>query len=312
MNHLALGYRRFGEPESVLQPEISASGPLRPGMLRVQMICSPINASDLIPVTGAYRHRTPLPAVAGYEGVGVVIEGPLSLRGKRVLPLRGQGTWQQVVDCPAELAIPVPDGIDSVLAGRAYINPLAAQMLIALYPPRGKRVLLTAAGSDCAVLLGQWARSAGAVEVYGIHRSSVHADKLAAMGITPVSQENTAKIAQIAAQTDIVYDATGGSLAETILGALPESGLFVCYGLLSGKPFRQQPQVRWFHIRNTLDVLSAAAWQREFHAIWPKLQASQYGDVTLFAFSEWRAALAYYRQAGRTSKPILTMMPRYL
>jgi NADPH:quinone reductase-like Zn-dependent oxidoreductase len=42
-------------------------------------------------------------------------------------------------------------------------------MMLNLYPPQGKRVLLTAAGSDCAILLGQWARSAGAEEVYGIH-----------------------------------------------------------------------------------------------------------------------------------------------
>jgi D-arabinose 1-dehydrogenase-like Zn-dependent alcohol dehydrogenase len=82
----------------------------------------------------------------------------MGLVGKRVLPLRGQGTWQRYVDCPAEYAIPVPDNIDSRLAARAYINPLAAQMMLAHYPPQGKRVLLTAAGSDCAILLAQWAR----------------------------------------------------------------------------------------------------------------------------------------------------------
>ncbi|VDZ88844.1 alcohol dehydrogenase [Lelliottia amnigena] len=71
------------------------------------MLFSPVNASDLIPMTGAYRHRTPLPAVAGYEGVGVVTEGPPHWLGKRVLPLRGQGTWQNSVDCPMALAVPV-------------------------------------------------------------------------------------------------------------------------------------------------------------------------------------------------------------
>lgn len=161
MENLALWYRRFGEPESVLQPETASLGALAPGHLRVRMLFSPVNASDLIPITGAYRHRTPLPAVAGYEGVGVVTQAPASfshLLGKRVLPLRGQGTWQRYVDCPAEYAIPVPDTIDVHLAARAYINPLAAQMMLTRYPAQGKRVLLTAAGSDCGILLGQWAR----------------------------------------------------------------------------------------------------------------------------------------------------------
>lgn len=307
MNNVALMYRRFGEPESVLHLESSVCGPLTPGQLRVQMLFAPVNASDLIPITGAYRHRTPLPAIAGYEGVGVVIDGPPDWTGKRVLPLRGQGTWQQVVDCPADLAVPVPDFIDSVLAARAYINPLAAQLLLKHSPPRGKRVLLTAARSDCALLLGQWALQAGAESVYGIHRSMVHADRLAARGITPISHHDTAAIHAIAKETDIVFDATGGEVAEQILNTLPAAGVFVSYGLLSGKLFRQQPQVRWFHIRNYLAGMSVAEWQGEFREIWPKLQASHGGDATLFSLTEWRPALAYYREAGRIAKPVFAI-----
>lgn len=304
MNNFALGYHQFGEPESVLQRETISPGLLSPGQLRVQMLFSPVNASDLIPITGAYRHRTPLPAIAGYEGVGVVIDGPPHLLGKRVLPLRGQGTWQQVVDCPADLAILVPDSIDSTRAARAYINPLAAQLMLKLYPPQGRRILLTAAGSDCAILLGQWALKAGAEAVYAIHRSEVHADRLAALGITPISQRNAAAIRAIAKDTHLVYDATGGVVAEQILDTLPEAGHFVCYGLLSGQMFRQQKQVRWFHIRNYLDAMSVDEWQAQFREIWPKLQTSHSGDTMLFPLSAWREALACYREAGRTAKPM--------
>ncbi|KJW95820.1 alcohol dehydrogenase [Enterobacter roggenkampii] len=313
MENLALWYRRFGEPESVLQPETAPPGALAPGQLRVRMLFSPVNASDLIPITGAYRHRTPLPAVAGYEGVGVVTEAPASFKhlvGQRVLPLRGQGTWQRYVDCPAEYAIPVPDTVDAHLAARAYINPLAAQMMLTRYPPRGKRVLLTAAGSDCAILLGQWARQAGAEAVYGIHRSAVHAERLEAMGITPVAQHDANRIGTVAARSDIVYDATGGPLAETILSVMPEQGMFVCYGLLSGQTFTQRrpaPRVVWFHIRNGLDALSVEAWRAEFGRIWLRLPDSEYSDVTVYPLAEWRRALSAYREGGRTRKPLLSM-----
>ena len=313
MLNLVLWYRRFGEPESVLQPESAPLPPRQPGEIRVRMLFSPVNASDLIPITGAYRHRTPLPAIAGYEGVGIVTETPAAyptLLGKRVLPLRGKGTWQRYVDCPAGYAVPVPDDVDSLLAARAYINPLAAQMMLDRYPPAGKMVLLTAAGSDCAVLLGQWARQAGAEAVYGIHRSPVHAQRLAELGIVPIAQQDMAAVNAAAARADVVYDATGGRLAETILGVMPESGTFVCYGLLSGQTFRQQralPRVAWFHIRNYLDALSAEAWQAEFQRIWPKLRGSQCSDVTLYPLSEWQRALGNYREAGRTRKPVLSM-----
>lgn len=313
MDNLALRYGRFGEPGSVLQPDMSSPGPLMPGCLRVQMLFSPVNASDIIPITGAYRHRTPLPTVAGYEGVGVVIDAPeeaVHLLGKRVLPLRGQGTWQRYVDCPLRMAIPVPDDIHSHLAARAYINPLAAQLMLTHYPSAGKRVLLTAAGSDCAILLGQWARRLGAETVYGIHRSAIHADRLAALGIIPISQNETATIRAIAAQSDRVYDATGGRLAEEILNAMPEEGVFICYGILSGQPFRQQharPRVEWFHIRNYLDTLSVEEWQAAFRQIWSRLRTSHYSEATLFPLTEWQAALTFYREAGRFSKPLLSM-----
>ncbi len=313
MDNLALWYRRFGEPESVLQPEAGPPGELMPGNLRVRMLFSPINASDLIPITGAYRHRTPLPAVAGYEGVGIVTQAPASfahLSGCRVLPLRGQGTWQHVVDCPAEYAIPVPEHIDSHLAARAYINPLAAQMMLTRYSPQNKQVLLTAAGSDCALLLGQWALQAGAEAVYGIHRSPIHAERLAAAGMIPLAQHDTQAVRVVAARADVVYDATGGALAETILSVMPVQGTFVCYGLLSGQIFRQRqalPRVEWFHIRNYLDALNVEAWQDEFCHIWPKLCASQYSDVTVYPLAEWKAALNAYRQTGRCSKPVLSM-----
>ena len=109
-----------------------------------------------------------------------------------------------------------------------------------------------------------------------------------------------------AARADVVYDATGGSPAETILSVMPETGTFVRYGLLSGQTFRQQrplPRVAWFHIRNYLDALSAEAWQAEFRRIWPKLRASQCSDVTLYPLSEWQRAVGNYREAGRTASP---------
>lgn len=311
MENTALCYRQFGEPESVLHRETAEKALLQPGMLRVHMLLSPVNASDLIPITGAYRHRITLPAIAGYEGVGRVIAAPddaMHLLGQRVLPLRGEGTWQQVVDCPAALAIPVPDAIETTLAARAFINPLAAWLMLNLWPVQGKRVLLTAAGSDCAILLGQWAQRRGAKEVYGIHRSSIHADRLRAMGIIPIAQQDSDRVRSLAAISDLVYDATGGELAQTILSAIRSSAVFICYGLLSGQPFTLQrhfPPMHWFHIRNHFDALTPQAWQAAFKEIWPLLAESQYSDARLLPFSAWQSALADYRQAGRTHKPLL-------
>ncbi len=87
----ALCYQQYGAPETVLALHHLPLPPLAPGLVRVQMRYAPVNPSDLIPITGAYRHRTTLPSVAGYEGVGVVVEDSTNgrpLLGQRVLPLR--------------------------------------------------------------------------------------------------------------------------------------------------------------------------------------------------------------------------------
>ena len=50
---------------------------------------------------GSYAHRISLPTIPGYEGVGIVEDVGTyvsqDLIGKRVLPLRGEGTWQEIV-----------------------------------------------------------------------------------------------------------------------------------------------------------------------------------------------------------------------
>ncbi|KKI44197.1 alcohol dehydrogenase [Obesumbacterium proteus] len=313
MKNTAIWYRHFGVPEQTLKLETAPMGLLTPDLMRVRMLLSPVNASDLIPVTGAYGHRVKPPLVAGYEGVGQVISAPESwshLVGKRVLPLCGQGTWQSFVDCPSEFAIPVPDWIDSDLAARAYINPVAAMMMLRLYAPEGKHVLLTAAGSDCGLLLGQWALRLGALSVTGIHRSAAHASRLAACGITSVSLEDVVAISRFASGSDLVFDATGGELATSILQQLPESSTFISYGLLSGNPFKQQhprPVVRWFHIRNYLNSWNSQQWHSLFSEIWSLLNTSMYSDSVRYPLYSWKEAICFYRESGRTGKPLLVM-----
>ena len=89
----AIVYDRYGPPSAVLTLKRLPLAPLAGGRVRVRMRFAPVNPSDLIPVTGAYRHRTRLPAVAGYEGLGEVVAAPYGSRlaaGQRVLPCAGR------------------------------------------------------------------------------------------------------------------------------------------------------------------------------------------------------------------------------
>ncbi|MDQ7728965.1 zinc-dependent alcohol dehydrogenase family protein [Halomonas sp. SpR8] len=273
-----------------------------PGMsadkLRVRMSCAPVNPSDLIPITGAYSHRIKLPAVAGYEGVGRVIAAPgeySKLIGKRVLPLRGDGTWQTIVECDPALAVPVPDTISDDVAARAYINPLAALTMLETWPVAGRRVLLTGAGSNCSEYLGAWAYQYGAKEVVGIYRSDSRVTRLKKLGIKPVPIQNMSQISYVARESDIVFDALGGLVAAKILQLMAPGTSFIAYGLLTGQAIQldSKPCAHYkrFHLRDSLARMSAETWQHKFLSIWKLLGQTDIPSYQVFPSQEWRQAV---------------------
>ncbi|WP_177344372.1 zinc-dependent alcohol dehydrogenase family protein [Klebsiella variicola] len=277
----AIVYDRYGPPAAVLTLKRLPLAPLAGGRVRVRMRYAPVNPSDLIPVTGAYRHRTRLPAVAGYEGLGEVVAAPYGSRlsaGQRVLPLRGGGTWQRFID------------------------------LDETWPVAGKHLVLTAASSSCASLLGQWALAMGARSVSGIIRSPQHRARLEQAGIYPILDTDRALMEKVSQHSDLVFDAVGGELANTLLSVLPASSTLISYGLLSGQPLTQtrgSATVRKFHLREALPTLSVAAWRAAFDEIWLRLPTTTQPPAQRIALNDWREAITAADQPGRGGKILL-------
>ncbi len=313
VQNYALWYRQFGDPVRTLQLEISKLPSLADGVVRARMNAAPINPSDLIPITGAYRHRVAPPRIAGYEGVGTVVDaaGHANLTvGQRILPLRGPGTWQTYIDTDPEWIIPVPDHASDAAAVQGYINPLTALLMLRKWPVRGKHVLLTAAGSSCANLLAQWAFAEGARSVAGIYRSAKHVPRLLQIGVTPIDAEAFGQIASVAAHSDTAFDAVGGTLASRVLTCMKPGASFISYGLLSGSPFAvgpSGPAPQRFHLRDHIATAAASEWRNWFREIWPRLARSRLPDISPYRLNDWKDALALFYASGRASKPVLKM-----
>ena len=275
------------------------------------MSLAPINPSDLIPITGAYAHRIPLPSVAGYEGIGRVISAPSThsgLLGQRVLPIRGPGTWQAFLDCDPDLVIPVPDWVTDLVAARAYINPFAALTMLDHWPVAGKRVLLSGAGSACAELLAHWALQQGAVAVQGIYRSESRVKRLLSRGVEPIPMHDTKAVERAAGRSDITFDSLGGAIGSAVLGSMGAGSVFVGYGLLSGQNVRSSGGLcaayQRFHLRDALANMTASTWQDQFLRIWPKLRPLELPPVQIFSIADWRSALERAVRPG-AEKPVL-------
>src|SRR5438874_9703185 len=151
----AIVFDQCGEPGDVLQlRELPEPKPVR-RQVRVRMLASPINPSDLLFIRGQYGRKPALPASPGFEGVGVVEESGGGLlgwrvRGRRVAVLGAlSGTWREQVLVPAHQAIPVPADVPDEQAAAFFVNP-ATELIMTdhvLKVPSGALLMQTAAGS---------------------------------------------------------------------------------------------------------------------------------------------------------------------
>lgn len=246
------------------------------------MIARPINPSDLIPIRGAYSHRIPLPGIPGYEGVGVVEEVgsgvSQELIGKRVLPLRGEGTWQEFVRTTAELAVPIPHSIEDDIAAQLYINPITAWItcteVLALQP--GQVLLVNAGGSSIGRIFAQLSKILG-FKLIAITRNAVHTEELLQLGASHVINTATTSLHQTVMEltngrgANAAIDSVGGSDGTELAYCLQPEGNFLTIGLLSGKPVkwtdiskRAKVNVKLFHLRHWNSRVSIQTWQETF------------------------------------------------
>jgi NADPH:quinone reductase-like Zn-dependent oxidoreductase len=273
------------------------------------MRLSPINPSDLIPVTGAYQHRSSLPFVSGFEGVGVVTavgDGvDQAMVGRRVLPLGSPGSWQTWKVLAADWCVEVPNDFDDERAATAYINPLTAVLMmrmLALKP--GDAVGINAAGSAIGRMLVRMAAAAGARPV-AVVRSEQAREALQSEP-AEVFVEG-ARLPTLAAGLDAVGDISGALLAD----AVKPGGPLLHYGLLSGRPLLRTGGTTptLFRLRDLVHSMprpELRAWmQRTFTEIRSGRAASTIeARYPLAAFQE---ALMHNARRGRRGKILLQL-----
>src|ERR1700722_2308411 len=146
----AVIFERAGNPAEVLQvrevPEPS------PGFrqVRVRMLAAPMNPSDMLTIQGEYGKQPKLPAIPGYEGVGVVEATGGGLlgwlrKGKRAAVIGANGgTWAEACFVSAKHVVPVPDEVPDEQAAMFFVNPVTAIAMTRhiLAVPKGEWLLL--------------------------------------------------------------------------------------------------------------------------------------------------------------------------
>lgn len=276
-------FYEFGSPKAVLRVESKSIEPPKDNEVLVRMLARPINPSDLIPIRGSYSHRISLPNIPGYEGVGIVEEvGPLvskNLIGKRVLPIRGEGTWQEFVKTSSEFAVPIPNSFDDFTASQMYINPVTAWVVCTeVLKLRPNDVLLVnACGSSIGHIFAQLSKILG-FRLIAVTRNNKYTEELLHLGASNVIDTSISRLNETVMEltngmgADAAIDSIGGLDGNELAFSVRPNGHFLTIGLLSGI------QVNWadilnkakvnaniFHLRNWNKNVSVEKWQETFN-----------------------------------------------
>jgi len=239
----AIRFSVTGPPE-VLKPEFVEVGEPGAGEARVRHTYIAVNFIDVYFRTG--RYPLPLPSGLGSDAVGVVEAigpGVTDVKvGDRVGYLLGpQGAYCDVRVMPANVLIPLPDGVSDHAASALMMKGMTVQYLFdQVYPLRGgETILYHAAAGGVGLIACQWARALG-VTMIGTVSTDAKAEIARAHGCAHTIVTSRENIAQRVREitngvgVPVVYDSVGKDTLQASIDSLQVRGTLVSNGTTSG------------------------------------------------------------------------------
>ena len=241
-------HHECGIPEEVAQVETWDTPAIGQNQVLVEMKASPINPADINILEGKYPIRSPLPAVVGNEGVGVIAQtgsAVSNLRvGQYVISLDRVGNWCEAYVADASNLIPLPDDIPLEQAAMLSVNPPTAWRMLEAFVnlKPGDWVIQNAANSGVGRSVIQIARLRGLRTVNIVRRKDL-IPELEAEGADVVVTDEIPLSKQIRDLTDnadvpLGLNAVGGENAREIAKSLGNHGTLVTYGAMGLQPLQ--------------------------------------------------------------------------
>ena len=325
-------FEKWGDPAEVLQVQDLPTPEPGRGEVRMRMLVSPVNPSDLSMVRGVYGWRPSLPAAPGFEGVGVVEAGTgllarLRMNRRVAVPNAAGGNWAEQVVVPAGQVWPVPRRLTDEQAASFFVNPASALVMTryVLRVPAGAWLIQTAAGSALGRMVIRLGRRFG-FRTINVVRRREQAEELQREGADAVVATNEESLAErVRALTGeegvrFAMDAVGGATGSEAAGVLGTGGHMLLYGTLSGEPLTIDPRTLMTGHKR-VEGFWLSEWVRQQSRITMGLLFTKLGKLiqsgvlatevgATFPLNDVRAAVRQAALPGRQGKVLLRIGSR--
>ena len=320
-------HHEHGIPEEVARVEAWDLPAIAPNEVLVEMKASPINPADINRLEGKYPIRSPLPAIAGNEGAGIIAQigsDVSDLRvGQPVISLDRVGNWCEAYAADAGSLIPLPDDIPLEQAAMLSVNPPTAWRMLEgfvdLKP--GDWVIQNAANSGVGRAVIQIARLRGLRTVNVVRREDL-IPELEAEGADVVVTDEIPLSKQIRDLTGngdapLGLNAVGGESARELAKSLSDHATLVTYGAMGLQPLQMSNsllifkdlQFRGFWINAWYKRADTREIHNMFNQLTPLVTS---GKLTVpvektYPLTDAKSALAHACQNRRKGKILFVM-----
>ncbi|MEM9102847.1 MAG: zinc-dependent alcohol dehydrogenase family protein [Pseudomonadota bacterium] len=232
-------YETYGNAKDVIKVVEMESQALQDGEARLQILRTPINPSDIAQIEGQYGFQPALPAPAGMEGIGKIVEiqGDGPEVGTLVLLADPPGAWstEKILSISELVAVPHAD-INQL--SMLCVNPATAYLLLNQYVQlrEGDWMIQSAGNSAVARYVTQLAKVKGIKVASVVRRESAVGDARAA-GADEVFVDGADLAERVTARLPkkpvLAIDAVAGETFGRLVATLENGGCAVLYGNMS-------------------------------------------------------------------------------
>lgn len=246
------------------------------GEVLIKVEASPCNPSDIAFLRGGYNIQKTLPAIPGFEGVGVIeavgVGIEESLIGNRVSCFVQEdhvGMWSEYVTAKITDCIALKDEMPLDQAACFAVNPFTAFGLYEMSQVEEcDCIIQNAAAGQVGRFIRALAKKDG-VKVINIVRKEEHVEQLKTEGEAYVFNSESEnfedcirKFADLLKPT-MAFDAVGGDQSGLLLNVMPEDSELVLYGGLSGADFNKLDVMGIIFNRKIVSGFNLMDWMQD-------------------------------------------------